>query len=72
MTEKEELQTWRKVGGRLGLYMDFSPHKIKDLLTLIGNWDYAHRAGNGELSDEEQQEKVDRAMNLIKVYLEKE
>jgi hypothetical protein len=33
----------------------------KELVTNADIWSYAHRVGNGELSDEEQQKAIDRA-----------
>lgn len=32
--------------------------KMKDLVDVVCNWSYAHRSGNGELSEEEQAERV--------------
>ncbi len=34
---------------------------VSDMLTLIHKWSYAHRQGNGELTEEEQQEYIDKA-----------
>jgi hypothetical protein len=34
---------------------------MQKLLERIWNWSYAHRSGNGELTDEEQQERIDTA-----------
>jgi hypothetical protein len=34
---------------------------IKKLLRNIDRWSYMHRCGNGELSEKEQQELIDRA-----------
>ena len=36
------------------------------LLGAIWDWSYAHRSGNGELSDEEQAERVEKAFLEIK------
>lgn len=43
-----------------------SHERVMELLDAIGNWSYAHRIGNGELSDEEQQELIDKAFNKMK------
>jgi hypothetical protein len=40
--------------------------KMQEIIGAICSWSYAHRVGNGELSDEEQQAVVDRAFNKIK------
>jgi len=41
--------------------------RIKDLVHNADMWSYAHRAGNGELSDEEQQNRINANFwNLLK------
>ena len=39
--------------------------KVKKLLDNISAWSYAHRSGNGMLSDDEQQERIDRAFDRL-------
>ena len=34
---------------------------VKELITNADIWSYAHRVGNGELSDDEQQKVIDKA-----------
>ena len=43
-----------------------SHERVLILLDSIGAWSYAHRQGNGELSDEQQQELIERAFNKMK------
>jgi hypothetical protein len=40
--------------------------KMQEIIGAICSWSYAHRVGNGELSDEEQQAIIDSAFNKIK------
>jgi len=40
--------------------------KMQEIIGAICSWSYAHRVGNGELSDEEQQAVIDRAFDKIK------
>lgn len=40
--------------------------KVIKLLDNIGNWSYAHRRGNGQLSDEQQQGLIDRAFDKLR------
>ena len=40
--------------------------RVGDLLNAISNWSYAHRQGNGELSDVEQQQIIDKAFDKLK------
>lgn len=39
---------------------------MKEIISLICEWSYAHRVGNGQLSDEEQAEMVQKAYNRLK------
>ncbi len=43
--------------------------EVYDLLELIGDWSYAHRAGNGERTEREQQAAIDKALAAIETYL---
>ena len=40
--------------------------KMQEIIWAICSWSYAHRSGNGELSNEEQQARVDCAFGRIK------
>ena len=40
--------------------------RLDVMLDLVWDWSYAHRSGNGELSDEEQAERVEKAFLEIK------
>lgn len=40
--------------------------KMQEIIWAICSWSYAHRSGNGELSNEEQQARVDCAFDRIK------
>ncbi|MNQ21363.1 hypothetical protein D3C85_344790 [compost metagenome] len=44
----------------------FNSERVRLLLSLIDNWSYAHRQGNGEKSEKEIQEAVHAAFNKIK------
>lgn len=39
--------------------------RLRVLLDQICSWSYAHRAGNGELSDKELQAQIDRAFHKL-------
>jgi hypothetical protein len=41
------------------------PEKVKEMLDLISGWSYAHRSGNGEISEEQQQQRIDNAFEAI-------
>jgi hypothetical protein len=40
--------------------------KVTEMMSAISGWSYAHRSGNGELTEEEQQARVDLAFTKIK------
>lgn len=42
--------------------------RVRRLIERACAWSYAHRSGNGELSEEEQQERIDAAFaNLLRI-----
>lgn len=42
--------------------------KVHNGLNLISSWSYAHRVGNGEYSEKEQQKLIDSIINKMKEY----
>jgi hypothetical protein len=40
--------------------------KVREMIDAICSWSYAHRCGNGEYSEEEQQALIDRSFEKIK------
>lgn len=45
--------------------------KVREMISAICSWSYAHRCGNGEYSEKEQQELVDHAFEKIKQLVHK-
>lgn len=43
-----------------------NPERVGRLLDSISAWSYAHRQGNGELTDEEQQKLIERSLKKMK------
>jgi hypothetical protein len=43
-----------------------NPGKVEKLIKGICDWSYAHRSGNGELSEQEQDERIALALNTLK------
>jgi hypothetical protein len=61
-TAEEKIKQYEEFLHNINLMMIFgSNERIKKLLENADNWSYAHRAGNGELSEEDQQEYINRA-----------
>lgn len=60
MTNKERLEAYESFFHSISIFcICMNNEKIKDAVSLINNWSYAHRAGNGELSEKEQQKMID-------------
>ena len=45
--------------------------KVREMISAICSWSYAHRCGNGELTEEEQQEEIDKSFEKIKKLVHK-
>ena len=39
--------------------------RVRNLIDQICSWSYAHRSGNGEISDKEQQQRIDAAFDKL-------
>jgi hypothetical protein len=67
---KTKVEMYEAVLHRIQLYREviLDHDKLIKLLDNIGRWSYAHRRGNGELSEEEQDALVKKAFdNLLNV-----
>lgn len=42
--------------------------QVKEIINRICAWSYAHRGGNGELSNKQQQEQIDHAFWRLDLY----
>lgn len=66
-TDKEKIEKYEALLHRIQMFysVTLDGAKVKKLLDNISSWSYAHRSGNGMLSDEEQQERIDRAFDNL-------
>jgi hypothetical protein len=64
----KENEVFRRVFHHINTHssITMNAERMQEIIGAICSWSYAHRVGNGELSDEEQQELIDRAFNRIK------
>jgi hypothetical protein len=71
MTQKERLELFEAVFHRIQLYREviMDGAKVSQLLDIIGDWSYAHRAGNGELSDREVKRAITYQENRLRHFL---
>jgi DNA-binding transcriptional MerR regulator len=66
-SENKLIKIYENVFHRLQLYgeVTLNGDKLSKLLKKIYDWSYAHRQGNGELSDEEQQELINSCLRKL-------
>jgi hypothetical protein len=73
MTKAEKLKLLEGVLHRIQLYREVTMdvQRLRILLDTIGDWSYAHRAGNGELSEKEvkraiayQESRLEQLLNI--------
>lgn len=66
-TLREKVQVYERLLHSLqAARVAVNPERVKFLLDLVDDWSYSHRCGNGELSQKEQQERIDKAFERIK------
>jgi hypothetical protein len=68
MTDERKIRGYEKTLHLLSLYMLTGSEKMRDLLSTINDWSYSHRVGNGEFTDEEQQEIIDFAFERLEKF----
>lgn len=72
IAEHNQLKTENEVFRRVFHYINthaaitMNAERMQEIIGAICSWSYAHRCGNGELSDEEQQARIDSAFYKIK------
>lgn len=60
-TPEQKLQVYEKLLDRIALLYDMGDNKsLRTILEKINRYSYSHRVGNGELSEEEQQQLIDK------------
>jgi hypothetical protein len=63
----EKLEVYEKVLHQIQMNAEVTMdhEKLKTLIGLICGWSYAHRSGNGEYSDDEQQAMIDQVFQKL-------
>lgn len=68
MTLKEKVRIYESVFHRISYCVTAMNNEgIRDIVSKINDWSYAHRAGNGELSEKEQKAQILRALEKLDV-----
>ena len=67
MTCEEKLRIYERVFHTISYCVTaMNHHRIKNIVDLIHNWSYSHRYGNGELSEEEVEANILKALEKLK------
>lgn len=66
-SDKEKVAQYESLLHRIQMYFSVTMDsvKVKRLLSNISDWSYAHRSGNGMISEEEQQKRIDGAFDEL-------
>jgi len=68
-SDKEKVAIYEHVFHLTNIYRTGGSYDdMKKILDAIDMWSYAHRCGNGEYSDKEQQEIIDKATDRLKNF----
>lgn len=69
MTKSERLKIYESFFHRINLQvLTMNNEKIKEAVTLIDRWSYAHRQGNGEVSEYQQKKMVESVVKKMKEF----
>lgn len=66
MTNKERLKIYESFFHQINVYcITMNNDKLQEAIGLIDRWSYAHRAGNGELSDKQVKKNVESVIRRM-------
>ena len=69
MTQKERLRIYEQFMHHMSMYVTtMKSEKIQEGVCLMDSWSYAHRCGNGELSERQQRKLVDAVVRRMEKY----
>ena len=69
MTKANRLKIYESFFHRINLHcLTMRSDKVADAVSLIDAWSYAHRSGNGELTDAQQKKQVEHVINRMKEF----
>lgn len=67
VSEEIRAQIYERFFHQIQMYREvtLNAEKVKEALDIIGDWSYAHRAGNGQLSEKEQSRMINRQIDRM-------
>lgn len=66
-TMKQKIQKYESLLHSIQMHAQVTMNhdRVAVLIDQICAWSYAHRSGNGEITDKEQQARIDKAFNRL-------
>lgn len=69
MNQKQRLFVYEQFMHKISIHCTtMNTKKIQEAVSLIDQWSYAHRQGNGELSPHQQQALIDHVVKLMEEF----
>ena len=69
MTKQERLKIYEGFFHQMNVYcITMNNEKIREAVHLIDRWSYAHRQGNGELTEFEQKKAVEHVIEKMRDF----
>lgn len=69
MNKTQELKIYRAFFHAIDLHYNcMNNEKVTEAVQLISRWSYAHRSGNGELTEHEQKQRVDSVIKRMEEF----
>ena len=67
MTQKKKIEVYERVLHNINMfaYVTMDHEAMDDLIRKICNWSYAHRVGNGMLTEKRQKKLIKEAFNKL-------
>lgn len=71
-TAKEKIAVYESMMHSIQMHavVNMNPAAVQEMINRICSWSYAHRTGNGEISDKQIQERVDTAFWRFDIHKE--
>lgn len=69
MKQSERLKIYEQFFHQINVYcVTMNQEKVAEAVALIDKWSYAHRMGNGELTDQEQKKVVESVIEKMRNF----
>lgn len=71
MNQREKLYLYESILHSINTYsaITMNHEAMGKLISLVNDWSYAHRAGNGELGEREVKRNIERSLSRIEDFI---